>query len=209
MRVFVTRHGRSMTNEDLDLNCQFQIGVKNNVLVPAGVIQAQEYGRWIKNESPNLSNIITSPYARTKQTSYLIATELGTLVPIHYDRTFREIDWKIAGRWHRDLESIPGFDHKTMDLTYKPIVDRQRRAYTLESPKEVYDRVVPRFARAVERYAGAGDLLIVTHYFVVKAIQSFMEHGTYEHMHDYDPRNLCQVSFDEEQIKQCLAEWKS
>lgn len=199
-RIFITRHGRSMTNEDRDLRSRFSIGVKNNVLTLEGVQQALDYGAWLKEQNVDPDNIVCSPYARTKQTAFLIATALDTLVPIHYDRAIREIDWKIAGKFHRLMEKDPKFNAKTMDPDHKPAIDHRRRAFTLESPREVYERVIARFKTLVERHAPIGDLVIVSHYFPVRSIQAFVEHGTYARMIDYDPRNLCRVVYEADEV---------
>ena len=207
MRIFITRHGESMTNIDADITAKFPINVKNNVLTRQGVDQAVDYGLWLIENKHDLHNIVCSPYARTKQTAFLIASTIQTLVPIHYDRTFREIDWKINGRWHRDLDAqYPDLNVKTMPIDMKPVIDRKRKAHTLESPREVYDRVVPRFKHVVERYRGAGDLLIVTHFFVVRALQAYVEHGDPERLLDYNPNNLARVVYDIDQVADRFAQ---
>lgn len=205
--IYVTRHGRSMTNDGHDRHCKFRVDVKNNVLTEEGVLQALEYGQWLIEREADVHNLICSPYSRTKQTAYLIATKLRTLVPIHYDRHFREIEWKINGRWHRLLhEQRQNFEPENVELDERPLVDHRRKTHTLESPRQVYDRVIPAFARRVKRHAGRGDMVIVSHYFPVRAITSFVETGGPEAMRDYDPRNLHRAAWPEDLVLERVKE---
>lgn len=204
--IYVTRHGRSMTNDSHDIGCPFPVTVRNNVLTEEGVLQALEYADWLREEGADVRNIVCSPYARTKQTAYSIATRLKTLVPIHYDRGLREIEWKINGRWHRDLEKDPNFDAVNMPINERPLVDRRRRAYTLESPLNVYQRTIPAFAKIVKRYHKRGELLLVSHYFPVRSISAFIEHGDPGRMLDYDPRNLHRAAWPVDLVIERLKE---
>lgn len=205
MTLYLTRHGRSMTNDDLDIGCKFKVDIKNNVLTREGVQQALDYGDWLLSQEADVHTMICSPYGRTKQTAFLIATALGTLVPIHYDRAFREIQWKIAGKWNRLLnEQLPDLDPKTVDIDFKPVVDYRRRAFTLESGREVYDRVIPKFAEVYRKHRVKGDVLVVTHYFVVRAINSFIMDGRADTMTQTSPRNLCQNSYIDEQVMEAI-----
>lgn len=206
--IYLTRHGQSMTNTDKDLTSKFPLTVKNNVLTHVGVKQALDFGEMLRVQDADVTQIICSPYARTKQTAFLIATALGTCAPISYNRKFREIDWKIAGRWHRLLEKDPTFDHRNMQIDHKPMVDHRRRAYSLESPLEVYERVVPEFVRVFEKHS-TGDLLLVSHYFVVKALNAFITAGSPHAINDYDPKNLCQLSWTDDQVREAIAHWRT
>lgn len=200
-----------MTNIDRDVELKEAgqkpiINFRNNVLTPEGVRQAQEFGEALATGGAAVRNIVCSPLARTKQTAYTIAGYLDGMPMIHYDRAFREIEWEIGAKFHRLDDSIKDFDTKSAAVDYKPLIIRRKQAFSLESQLEVYQRVTARLRWVVDRYASQGDLLIVSHYFPTKAIRAFVEHGDAGAMPDFDPRNLCDVSYPLEQVLEALKE---
>jgi broad specificity phosphatase PhoE len=209
-QLIITRHGESQTNIDKDIEARARgekvvLNVRNNVLTPTGVRQAQKFGvDLLADTELNVRNIVCSPYARTKQTAYTICGYLPGLPMIHYERSIREIDWKIAGKFHRLEDSIPGFDTKKLPIDQKPLINKRARLYSLESQREVYARVTAGVARLCERYLEEGDLLIVTHFYPCKALQAWLEHGKAEAMADYDARNLCELRYTAEQVAEAV-----
>ncbi len=189
MKIYITRHGQSMTNIDADLGSPHPINNVNNVLTPTGVEQALDYGRKLKNLGADIHHIIASPYTRTMQTAFCIASELGTCAPISFEHDIREIGWELHGEWHRQEEKDPHFNYRMIGIDHKAIIDHKRGAVTLESQREVYERAVPAFERIIDTHQGK-DILIVTHYFVVRALKSYLDHRCPDRMLDYDPRNL-------------------
>lgn len=198
-----------MTNIDEDIKARergekLTINVRNNVLTPTGIQEALAYAEALKAKGHNVKNIVCSPYARTKQTAYCIASVLGGLPMIHYNRQIREIDWKIAGKFHRLEDSIPGFDTKTLPIDYKPIINKRARLYSLESQLDVYERVTAGAADLCLKYLDQGDLLLVTHFYPVKALSAWIEHGDPNAMALYDPRNLCDLQFDAADVARAI-----
>ena len=205
-----------MTNIDADLNSEFPINIRNNILTETGIQQAMDFAHKLKGGGIELQEIVCSPYARTKQTAYTIASVLATMVPIHYNNKFKEIEWDVGGKFDRLEKHIPGFDSKTLAVSERPVVvrnrdlpvgetltDSRRGAYTLESQEDVYNRVIPAFVK-LSKKAKKKNILLVTHFFVVRAIDAFMAEGTPEAMLRCSPTNLCLHSFTAEDV---LAQW--
>jgi broad specificity phosphatase PhoE len=46
--IYVTRHGQSMTNIDADLNSEFPINIRNNILTETGIQQAMDFAHQLK-----------------------------------------------------------------------------------------------------------------------------------------------------------------
>lgn len=199
MTIYVTRHGQSMTNIDADIGAKHKVNLKNNILTEIGIQQAMDYAKNIKAKDIEIEEIHCSPLARTKQTAFTIASVLGTLVPIHYKPVFREIEWDIGGKFDRLENYIPDFDSKNLKVNERPLIDHKRGVITLESQEDVYNRVIPAFVRLAQK-TKKKNKLIVTHFFVSRAIMAFMAEGTSEAMLGYSPTNLCDLSYDNEAI---------
>lgn len=182
-----------MTNIDADLTAKFGVTTRNNVLTVDGIHQAMALGEELK--AHDIEEIICSPFARTKQTAYTIASVMGNCVPMHYDERFQEIEWDVGGDFDRLENYIPGFDSKNLPIDYRPIISHKRGSFTLESQLDVYKRVVPALHDTVARYPDK-NILIVTHFFVVRAIQAYIHHGDPERMLEYSPKNTTIYSYD-------------
>lgn len=193
MKIYVTRHGQSMTNIDADINAPFRVNLDNNVLTEEGIAQAMGVGREAKEL--NIHQIIASPLSRTKQTAFCIASVMANCVPLCFDNRFREIEWDVGGEFDRLENYIPGFDSKNLPIDHRPLIDHKRGAITLESQLDVYNRVVPAFHEVVERHRGI-NILIVTHFFVVRALEAYMKTGSPWTMTDYSPKNTIIYEYD-------------
>ena len=198
MKIYVTRHGQSMTNIDADMTSKFGVTVRNNVLTLDGIHQAIALGEQLKDKE--IEEIICSPFARTKQTAYTIASVLANCVPMHYDERFQEIEWDVGGDFDRLENYIPGFDSKNLPIDHRPLIDHKRGAITLESQLDVYNRVVPAFLDTIEKYRGR-NILIVTHFFVVRALEAYMHHGSPERMLDYSPKNTRIIEYQIDDVE--------
>lgn len=205
-KIYVTRHGQSMTNIDLDMKRREQghkvtLNTINNILTEQGIEEAMDYARKLKSDDVTIDHIICSPLGRTKQTGFTIASVLATLVPITYNKHFREIEWDVGGKFDRLENHIPGFDSKNLAVHETPIIDTRRGVQTLESQQNVYDRVVAELRRvALKAQKKNETTLIVTHFFPVRSILSLMEAGDSSRMLNHSPKNLCMLSWDVEEI---------
>jgi broad specificity phosphatase PhoE len=205
-KIYVTRHGQSMTNIDIDIarrdaGHKVVLNTRNNILTETGIEQAIAFGRRLKEENVVIDHIIASPYGRTKQTAFTIASVLATCVDITYEKSFQEIEWDVGGAFDRLENYLPDFDSKTLPYNERPMIDHRRGAITLESQEDVFNRVVPKLITVAKRAAKKDEnILIVTHFFVVRAIEAFMATGHASQMVDFSPKNLCMNSYDADDI---------
>lgn len=203
-KIYVTRHGQSMTNIDADIALRDQgravsLNTVNNVLTRTGIQEAIDYAERLQADGVEIGEIICSPYGRTKQTAFTIASVLATLPPITYRKDFQEIAWDVGGKFDRLENYIEGFDSKNLAIGERPMIDHRRGAFALESQQDVYDRVIPAFFNAAKR-AKKHNVLVVSHFFVTRAIMSFMDCGTSDKMLDFSPKNLCRLSWDYDEV---------
>lgn len=184
-RVYVTRHGQSLTNESRTL----VLDHGDNPLTTLGRQQAMEYGAVLRQRGVHLARVVTSPLLRAQQTTALILDVMDQLDlrPI-LDPAFRELDW----------ENVPGDEPlestRYADVAVVPLVMPAKRLRSTESQVNVYERVVGRLKELVLEQPAGQDLLIVSHHFPLKAVQAWVSHQSPNAMPDYDPRNLCDVS---------------
>jgi broad specificity phosphatase PhoE len=69
----------------------------------------------------------------------------------------------------------------------------------------VFTRVTSELKKVVSKAQQKNETtLIVTHFFVARAIMALMETGDWRDMAKYSPRNLCMVSWDSEEILEKL-----
>ena len=187
-----------MTNIDADLTSPFGVTTRNNVLTVEGIEQAKFLGEELMDKE--IQEIICSPFSRTQQTAYTIASVLANCVPIHYDPRLQEIEWDVGGDFDRLENYIPGFDSKKLPVDHRPIIDHKRGAITLESQQDVYERVIPALLDIVETYRGK-NVLIVTHFFVVRAFEAFVRHADVTKMLDFSPKNTKIIEYSVEEIE--------
>lgn len=189
-----------MTNIDADINAPFRVNLDNNVLTRKGIEDALLLGEEVAQH--NVHQIIASPLSRTKQTAFCVASVLANCVPIKFDERFREIEWDVGGEFDRLENYIPDFDSKKLPVDHRPLIDHRRGAITLESQQDVYERVVPALIEVVEEHRANsdGDLLLVTHFFVVRALEAYVHHGEVIRMLDFSPKNTKLIQYTYEQI---------
>jgi broad specificity phosphatase PhoE len=195
-KVFITRHGQSQTNADKELTLDHD----DNGLTELGTKQARSFGLQLALKKRHVTATITSPLKRAVQSHNLIIEELGVRVASQsLEPNLREIDWKNVDG-DDPLESTRG-----APIDHKPLIIPSRRLRSTESQLDLYERVIPAFIRAVgaHRHLG-GDLLVVTHFFPVKAICSFAEHGGPERMDNYWPDNLCEVVYELDHVREAI-----
>lgn len=184
--LIIVRHGQSMTNAQTV--SRFNFSDDNNVLTVTGVQGAINVGEWMKEHHPDPDLIVTSGLARAKQTGFLIASVLKSGVPFKHNIVFEEI------RWY-DSEGI--FRHYTEDVLFN-CIDTPPRP-DAECQRDVYERVIPHFLD-LARDSIDKTYVLVCHYFVVRAIQSFLESGGPSMMPTYDPSNTTPYVITDEEI---------
>ena len=182
----LVRHGQSLANARVFETSTHNLTDDNNVLTMKGVQGAIEVGELFRKMNHNPDLIITSGLARAKQTAFLIASVLKSGVPMVHDKAFEEIMWYDVDGAYRAYDA---------DEYYQQIDNPPHEA--AESQRDVYERVIPRFLDIAsdsidKRY------ILVCHYFVVRAIQSFLESGGPDKMPTFDPKNTTPFFFTDE-----------
>lgn len=180
--LYLFRHGESLTNIKLDETCDFDLNDDNIVLTNHGMIHAMNVGMGLKEAGVKPDIIFTSPLARAKQTSYILASSLEHGCPIETIDDFHEIVWHKDGNFERHETKRDIADcFRTVDARPLPGLENQR---------DVYNRVVPHVERLVNMALEGQTVFCVSHFFVVRALRSFIEHNDVNMMSHYDPPNV-------------------
>lgn len=183
------RHGQSLANAGVYKTSRFNLTDDNNVLTLDGVRGALEVGNTLNDLSFYPERMITSGLARAKQTGLIIASALRTGVPIEHDVTFEEIRWYDEDGAYRSY----GADEFYTNIDNPP----HGRA---ESQRDVYNRVIPRFSEVARESIGT-KYILVCHFFVVRAIRSFLESGGPDMMPAFDPDNTVPHFITDDEIR--------
>lgn len=173
----VIRHGQSLANAGVYKTSLHNLTDDNNVLTLEGVQGALLVGNLLNEQGYFPELLITSGLARAKQTGLIIASALRTGVPIVHDKTFEEIQWYDTDGKYRAY----GADQYYNNIDCPP-------HETAESQRDVYNRVIPRFVEVARESLGK-KYVLVAHYFVLRAIQSWIESGGPDKMPEFDPKN--------------------
>jgi len=180
--LYLFRHGESLTNINLDQTCGFDMNDDNIVLTNRGMIHTMNTGMTLKENGVKPDVIFTSPLARARQTSYMLASSLEHGCPIEVVPEFHEIIWEQDGIFARHENTRDISDcFETLDARPVPGVENQR---------DVYNRVIPHVYKIITPVLEGKTVFCVTHFFVIRALRSFIEHGDIEMMPHYNPKNV-------------------
>lgn len=203
--IYVTRHGQSLTNVGLypHLDPNNAHGVLSNdniVLTEQGIGEAMEYGRKAKDR--DISLIYTSPYARARQTAHLIASMIGTMVPIEERAALEELKWcprSFDKALIDKMETQAQLQHPidrilTSDKTLMHSYETQRTVmYRVEAEMKAICKAAIKQDR---------NVLVVTHFFPARAIWAISSGLPPEEMVKFTPSNLTDILFDPEDFLQ-------
>lgn len=183
----IIRHGESFTNACLDKVLPNRLCDDTNLLTETGILGAIEAGKLIRQKEEFDTNlIVTSTLSRAIQTGYIIGSMIETGTAFKKYSMFDEIYWHEDGQWERLDESIE-WDVIVNDIDWKPY------SYA-ESQRELYDRVVPGFEQLLKR-SEHEDVILVTHFFVIRAFLAWYNHKDPNRMIDYTPKNTTPYFF--------------
>ena len=195
--LFVFRHGESLTNIDMDKTCAYPLTDDNIVLTAKGVQHALDVAKELKTTGILPEKIITSPLSRARQTSYILASTLQHGCPIIEKPEFHEIRWhKEDGSFNRLEEYGVDIDEVYDDINLRPLPD-------LESQQDVYNRVTPHLPEIIEE-AMDKPIYVVCHYFVIRAIRAYIEHGSPNAMLNYNPPNVDPTVYTPDVLEKAL-----
>jgi len=152
-RVLLVRHGESEGNRARTFTASPEVP-----LTELGREQARNAAVRIA-EICRPARLVSSPYARARQTAEIVAAHLR--LPVEVDDSWREQDLgRLAGRPYDEARRDPTFDK------HRPW---QWRPPDGESVADVRRRVAPALDRLIEQTAGT-DVVVVTHAGVMKAL---------------------------------------
>ncbi|HLY39411.1 MAG TPA: histidine phosphatase family protein [Candidatus Binatia bacterium] len=152
-RLVLIRHGESEGNRDRVFTSTPDVS-----LTDAGRVQVRARADWVAERfAPH--HIVSSPYARARETSAILAARLD--VPVMVEEDLRERSYgDLAGRPYATIRDCEGYDPE---------------AYWLWCPPggETFPEVVVRTGAALDRIATAApadDVVVVSHGAVMMAL---------------------------------------
>lgn len=197
--LYLTRHGESQSNTFHHLNCSPpEHNEGNNLLTHRGIAQAQDYGKWLKDvQQANIRYILCSPYARARFTAFLISVELGSMPGIRFVEDLEEIHWEFPdGEWAEMDNFHSDWFEKSNDPDWQPVIEKHGIQYTVESGRQLYARAVPALVTNYEKLKAHGDVLVVCHFYTLRALLAYLDGKGPEGMQDYKPDNLCRTFYE-------------
>ena len=162
MKILAIRHGQSMGNVDKDV---YRTTKDHNVaLTVEGEQQAIACGRTLRNLLAGKDfAIISSPYARTIETTNAIMSGIGTRLDFTTEPLIREQEWKIV----RDDSFVYDDFIKEMD-DFGKFYFRQRNA---ESMADVYQRAMVFINNLrLEKHKLPSTLVVVSHSIFISCL---------------------------------------
>jgi broad specificity phosphatase PhoE len=161
LRLYITRHGETEWNIQKRMQ-----GWKNSNLTERGIANAKALGESLKNVEFN--KIYCSPLDRTRHTTELIMG--GRDVEVVYDENLREIHLgELEGKNQEEANAI--YPEFSIHFWENP------HLYKAKSGEDFY-QVRERVAEVLEKIISenpSGNVLIVTHGVVLKAIHSYFK----------------------------------
>lgn len=192
-KLVLLRHGQSMVNSGKLVDDEHQ-----NILTHKGINQSVNAGLSFRKDHPNLhfQHVFCSPLHRAMQTglNFLSVFENEPvhfqIVPEFIERRFgldgcltlKQMDAiygeEVVRSWETDLNAVAG-DHRG------------------ESLQQMWDRVIPAYEQKIQPLLDAGDdVLIVSHYYVMKVLKSYLDHGVPDLCYSYSPLNCVPYIFE-------------
>lgn len=191
-KLTLLRHGQSYTNEGRAVDKEQQ-----NLLSRTGVQQSLMRAEQFRAENPELhfNYAFMSPYKRALQTglNFLTAFE-NKPIDIDVDDRLRERTYGFENfinikQLIRDYgqEAVDSWD---ADLHTRPHRDGETQIDVYERVLDVY------YAKVKPRLEDSQNVIVVAHWYVLKALQSFLEHGNPSKMTSFDPKNCVPYVYD-------------
>jgi 2,3-bisphosphoglycerate-dependent phosphoglycerate mutase len=191
-KLVLLRHGQSYTNEGREVAKEQQ-----NLLSRAGVQQSLDNTIAFRKANPDLhfDLALMSPYQRALQTGLnflsmsdskpvdiivdhrLCERSYGFENFINIKQLIRDYGADEVASWDSDLYSRPSRDGETQ--------------------LNVYERVMASFRDNIRPALDEGkNVIVVAHFYVLKALQSSLEHNGPSKMPEFDPKNCTPYIYD-------------
>lgn len=182
--LILMRHGRSLRNDGLPSSeC-------NNVLTEEGALGVLKNARVLRGL--DVRHVLASTVLRAHLTALLAVGVLGRGLPVRQIEGIEEIrpidpDEQAPHEpdhaqdvWKRDIHATPAWAH--------------------ESQHQVYARAIAAVAREALPLIETGSVLLISHYFPIRAIRAHLDHGQAERMIEYRPKNAEPVIYRRDQV---------
>lgn len=167
MKIYITRHGRTVWNEEGKLQ-----GSLDSPLTQEGIQMAKDLSKRILPY--NIELIVTSDLKRAKDTSDYIRGNMD--IPIWYFEELREMSY---GVW----------DGMKMEEVYEKYGDEfekfKKDPYNYNNGSgETYHQLIDRVKMSLEKIKNCGyeNVLIVSHGITVKALRIILENQPFENI---------------------------
>lgn len=190
--LVLLRHGQSYTNAGRKMS-----GNQHNLLTSHGIERTLEEARKFRVEFPDhhFDHALFSPFPRAIQTGlnflsgvynknvdYEIVDDLkereyGFNEYVSYAALYERYTKEVVTTWDDDLDAAPPTNGG-------------------ESQRAVYQRAVAAFERlALPRLVDGQNVLIVSHFYTIRALRSFIEYQSPENMLEFEPENSVPVRY--------------
>jgi len=175
MRIILTRHGKTIENEQ----GIFQ-GHLHGKLTKEGIEQAKQLAKALKNEP--IDHIFSSDLARASDTAKEIA-KYHKNIPFNLTEKLRE----------RYLGELQGKKKIDLGLDPKELVAGTVESKTGEPQKQMYERANSLIKELIKNFQNK-NILLVGHYGINKAIITNILNKTFEEYEDVKSQDNCAIS---------------
>jgi broad specificity phosphatase PhoE len=172
LNIYLTRHGETLWNTEKRLQ-----GSKDSDLTEKGIRNAIALGKRLNNI--NFNAIYTSPLERAYKTARYIKSDQE--VPIHTLENLKEIhfgDWE--GKTKEEIENVDAYKYEYINFWEKPHIYNHtpHKGECLTAFKQRVEHAL----RKISSDHQNGNILIVAHGVIIKAILSFTMNISTERM---------------------------
>ena len=163
--LYLMRHGQSLSNAGIAAVDRV------NVLSATGVRQALAAGTTLINAG--ITRIVSSDLPRAVQTALCTASAMALPTELLLAPELRELDHFAEEVWYTSDEMAARFGADAYDAF---VADADRRLEPgAENQRDVYARAVPYLRERIVPLLGAGPVLVVSHYFVLRAFAAALD----------------------------------
>lgn len=182
--LILMRHGRSLRNDGLP-SCE-----RDNVLTAQGAAKVLKESAILSRY--DIRHVVASTVLRAQLTALLAVGAIGRGMPVAQIEGIEEI---------RPVDPDEQAPHETDEemSAWKRDIDIQP-GWALETQRDVYVRTVRAVTDRVLPLLASGSVLLVSHYFPIRAIRAHIDHGRAEAMPGYRPANAEPVVYKRDQV---------
>lgn len=192
INIVLLRHGQSYTNSGKIVHKDTQ-----NLLTPKGVKETLRHADGFRKVFPELhfDHVFVSPLFRAQQTAFNFLSQFDNqAIDAEIVDGFRERSFGFDGFLTIE-DMIAQYGADTIDSWEFDVNARpgDNRGETLQ---EVYDRVTETYRdKVLPRILDGQKILVVSHYYVMKCLQSFLQFNSIQMAPIFEPKNSLPVPY--------------